>query len=65
MHTYKFVDGGWEVGHFEWTGNGPQPPTQNWYGLRVFDEEAKAAAYCCYLNGGDHPSKQPWPSEWR
>ena len=47
MHTYRKSDQGfYNVGH--WMDGG-------WSIVKGFEYEGEAAAYCCYLNGGEPP----------
>jgi hypothetical protein len=52
MHTYlKTPEGKWAVGIY--TGSG------SWRGVRTFDTETEAAAFCNYLSGGDGSYTDP------
>jgi len=49
MHSYMKLKDRWSVGYW------PDPQPQPWIDVRSFDYEGEAAAYCCYLNGGEPP----------
>lgn len=63
MHSYRKVEGGWEVGYhyvgyevFSGVGYDPRGPCghvcHKWHAVRTVRSEDTAARYCNYLNGG-------------
>lgn len=56
MHTLRLNDDGrWEVGCYaNVKGN-----MIEWVGLTSYETQSEAAAVVCYLNGGEHPQRQP------
>lgn len=59
MHTYKHDKDGdtWVVGYYTTDSYSDGGSRLIWNALKNFHNEAEAAAYASYLNGGDHPRK--------